>query len=200
MRRAATLVYFQVELTNPKGKAVDVELARLIVERYGFLKYPQTFADFNNQQEGTVFGMGSWRDVRIEEMKIFSNGILVATGESTDVADAMFSDMMTLWPEVGLSFDTSLITQRAYVSQLVFHSEMDLGTLNPKISTLVSDTFETQTGIGILGFHTGNPDLSPIQIQRLTGAPLTSNQYWAQAPLPTLKHLAFLLAFEAALS
>ena len=201
IRRAAVLFYFQLERINPLRKAIDLDVTKLFVERYGFLKYPSTYEDYNSDT-GVFLGMGKWGDLAIQELRFFPNGVLVSTGDSTDRAEQFFADAMTVWQDVGLSFSVDWVVQRTYISQLAVKSDVDLVSVNQAIEGLVAATFSNApTGFAAVNFFTGGSidALPPIRLERLVGQPLGSGQFWAQAPLPTTKHIEFLEAFEKTL-
>jgi hypothetical protein len=202
VRRAAALFYFQLERTNPYRKALDRELTKLLVDRYRFLKFPQTYEEFNDQSQGVTFADGVFDGVAIQELKFFFNGVLIATGESTDVAERLFADMMTAWPEVGLVWSDDFVTNRAYASTLVVHSDIDLLAVNQTLWNIANSTFQRKpVGFGGISFYTeGNTDVvPPVRIERLQGAPLTAMQFWSQAPIQTTSHVEFITAWEQAL-
>lgn len=201
VRRAAALFYFQLERTNPLKRPVANEITKRYSERYGFLKYPRTYEENTDLDNGIIFAMGKWNDLLIEEFRIYPNGILVATGESTDRAEEFFVDAMQVWSDVGLPFSRDLVTKTIRLSELVVKSDVDLLGLHENIQGLVATTFADQaTGGATLGFFLGEVDARPaVRIERLVGVPLADMQFWAQAPLSTRQHMEFLEAFERVL-
>jgi hypothetical protein len=186
-----------MERTNPQRRAFGRELTKLLRERYGFLKYPQTYEEFINE-DGILYATGSWNGVAIDELKFLSGGVVVATGESTDRAEALFHELMSLWPQIGLVFSNDFIRGVFHVSALIVHSDIDLVLMNSALVDLVAETFQTPAcGFsGVNFYRAGNPSDSTIRIERAVDIPLTENQFFAQAPLPTAKHIAFMEKFE----
>jgi hypothetical protein len=169
-----------------------------MVEKYRFLKYPQVPADFN-VTDGITFSMGRLGDIYIDEIKIFNNGLLISTGESTTRAEEVFEDLVKLWIANGRTDPIEFIQRRVYISELAVRLDVDL-KLNALLETLVADTFSDMkpTGLRQIGYFLGGDANNPpaVVIDRLLGAPLDANQYWAQAPLATDEHVKFLESFE----
>jgi hypothetical protein len=189
---------------NPQRKGVLPDLIRKMVEHYHFLKFPVSFED-TNLDNGMVFLGGVWEDTAIEEVRIYFNGFIVATGESTDRTEAFFEEMMGWWQsELDLTFNLGMVTQKLYVSQIVVRSSVNLDQVNPAVAAVAAEFFNKPTGIGAIDFyHQGNPDATPIRFERVNqgqGIPIAWDEYWTQTPLPTSRHLEFVAAFEKALS
>lgn len=173
-------------------------------EHYHFLKSPVSYEDVNLDSGVSFFG-GEWQGTAIEEVRIFLNGFLVATGEATDRCEAVFEDMMGWWQsELGLTFDSGMVNQKHYISQVVIRSAINLDSVNPAVTAVASEFFEKPTGIGAIDFyHQGNPDSTPVRFERVVqahGIPVAWDEYWTQSPLPTSRHLEFVAAFEKAVS
>jgi hypothetical protein len=203
IRKATVLFPLRLELMNPQRKGVLFTLVPKMIEHYRFLKYPRTFEE-TNLENGMLFEGGVWDGTAIEEVRIFMNGILIATGESTDRGEAVFNDMMTLWGnEVGLTYEPSMVGEKVYITQLVVRSGANLDQLNPAVWKILPEFFKGPTGFATVGFFTqGNTDAAPIRIERAAvaaGLPPTPDEYWTQSPLSTSRHLEFLQAFEEAL-
>jgi hypothetical protein len=180
---------------------VDQQLTRKLIERYGFLKFPTTYSDLHPEDGGITFAQGAREGVEVQEVRFFHDGIVIATGQSTEIAELVFSEVMDIWPEVGLTFSDEWITKKTYASGLAVQSEVDLTNVNPVLSALAGNTFGSGTGFRSIGLFTdGNFEADPpIRVERLLGVTLASKQFFSQAPLPTPHHLAFLESWEAAL-
>lgn len=203
IRRAAVLLYIQLERSNPYRKAKDREITDLLVKRFGFLKFPKTYEEYNNAQNGATFADGVFDGVQVTELKIFPNGILIDTGESTDIAERLFSEeLVAIWQKVGLDLSKEMVSERAYISQLVSFSEIDLLALSAPVTTLIENWFRQKpVGVGSVGVYTnGNLEIAPpVRIERVAGQPLEAMQFWSQTPLRTPLHIEFLKAWETAL-
>ena len=180
----------------------------MMVERYHFLKFPKTFEDHaSNSEMGIAFEAGEWDGVAVDEIRFFNNGILVATGKSTEHAEALFADM-TKWlvEDVGLIFETQMVANTNYVSQLAVRSKVALDSLlNPAVIDVAARFVEVPVGVTTLGLFTGgNVEATPIRIERLATPgglpPSQPNEFWTQTPFSTSRHMEFLTALESALT
>lgn len=198
VKRAAVLLYLQLERTNPHLKAWKRELAKLLVERYTFLKFPQTHEEFDEEEGGIAFAAGEFDGIEIVELKIFPNGLLLATGQSTETAERLFADMLPLWRRVGLILSHELVTKTTYVSQVVIHSDIDLLLMSSPIAGVIENWFPCGSGVISVGIYTdGNVNDPPlIRIERYAREPREAMQFWAQAPLSTPLHLTLLTRWE----
>lgn len=188
---------------NPKGKALDRDITERMVERYRFLKYPATHQDFSPKDGGVEFGMGVFDGVVVPEVRIFADGFFLSTGESTDRAEAMFSDLIELMVELGCEYRAEFNTALSYISEIVVRSEIDLGQrLASPIDSLVAKAFPGKhTGFGMIGIAVGeNLDLDGLRIERLAGEPSSKNQYWSRATLSTANHFQLLQDLERLLA
>src|ERR1700722_6994154 len=79
---ARVLLFVESFDLNPRGKAYYPDIVQRVVEKCGFLKFPQKVEDFD-EDKGVEFLSGRWGDVTIEAMKIYRNGIAVDTRAST---------------------------------------------------------------------------------------------------------------------
>src|SRR6516225_4094068 len=80
---------------NPRGRAHYPELVSAVVERYGFMKYPQVAQDFD-ETKGVQFEMGRDGEVTISSIQIYTQGIVVDTASSTDDSDRVLHEAL-LW-------------------------------------------------------------------------------------------------------
>lgn len=202
IRRATVLFYVQLERTNPYRKAKDREITERLVERYGFLKFPKTYEEHNDRENGVLFADGAYNGVEISELRIFSNGFLIGTGESTDVAEKVFEDMVSVWQDAGLNLTPEMVAARSYISQLLVTSDIDLLAVNAPLAAVIENWFPKQpAGIGYIGvFTNGNVDgPPPVRIERAASMPLEAMQFWSQAPLPTALHVSLLTRWETVL-
>lgn len=212
VRTARVLAFFNSEELNPAGRAIAHDYMKGFVQRYSFLKFPQTVEDFD-ESKGINFETGKWGDIGIDKVALFSWGVVVDTTASTDASEAILQDMLDWGAEsFGLSNRSEMITRRVYLSELIFTSDLSLSVINPKIQELgeqitdsISRHFHQTLEYGISGislhFDTrhSRQGLSPLKVERLEGVPYPDKRYYSVAPLPTAEHIKFLEDFEAAL-
>lgn len=215
IRTARVIVHLPTEEINPFGKAVYPDLTRALVERYGFMAFPQTLGDYD-EEKGIVFGMGRWKDISIDRLSLFGNGIAVDTRSSTKDSEEIINEGL-LWmvERFGLTFKPEMMNRKGYLSELVVHCDKPLNALNPRLAAFANTltdqlhkvayqslplVFET-TGIA-LGFDSLNTKFtfSPFRYERLVDVPLSENKFYAGAPLPTNTHIELLELFEGLFS
>jgi hypothetical protein len=212
IRQARVIVYVPLPEINPHGRALIPGVVLALIERYGFLGYPQKQADYD-ETKGVTFTDGRWNDIAIDRLILYGNGILVDTRSSTDDSEAMLIDTLTWASEsFGLTYRPDMLTHKVYYSEVIFRSETLLSALNPKLDSLAARltevmkppfgeklVFETASvGLGYDSLLT-KLSLSPFRVERLVDTPFGDQKYWSTAPLPTKTHLEFLEEFEAIL-
>ena len=215
VRTARLVAYLNAEELNPSGRPLAHEFMKAFVDRYRFVKQPTTADEIlDNQNKGLIFELGQWNDVGVAKVVLFDWGIVVETNTSTDASESVLQDMLKWGAEnFGLSNRPSLITQRNYVSELVFSSEMSLPPISPKLRSLgdkitslvggylgSSLPFET-VGVTLAFDSTQSKQLfTPFQILRLQETPFSQKKYYSGAPLKTLDHIQVIKDFEVALA
>ncbi|HEV2424991.1 MAG TPA: hypothetical protein VGZ29_09210 [Terriglobia bacterium] len=194
---------------NPRGRAYYPQLVQALVERYGFLKYPKTAEEFD-ETKGVTFEMGRAGDVTIDKIQIFPQGIVVDTASSTsDSEQVLHEALMWLSETHGLSYDPAMISRRAYVSQLTFHSEIDMGSLNAALSGIAERISERvpqffgrevtyQATAVTISYDALTVKQAPaiFNIERRVETPFAEKKYFSTAPLPTDEHIDMLEDFE----
>ena len=193
---------------NPQSRVPLREFLQAFVERYGFLKSPQTIEEYD-LQKGAVFQYGRMGAVDFS-VTLFSRGIVVDTRSSTEDAEKFLSDAEE-WAEqfFGVEHSTNRISRKLFLSELSLYSDVPFELLNPKLKALatrlgevVSSYLREPQNFELFGlsFSVDPPTrLGPLtlRIERLPGEPFWENKYFSSAPLPTTEHLAFLTEFES---
>jgi hypothetical protein len=207
---ARVLVFVESFDLNPQGKAYYPNIVSGLVERCGFMKFPQKIEDFD-EDKGVEFIGGRWGNVTIESLKIFRNGIMVDTRVSTTESKRIVEEAL-IWATstFGLVYRPEMITRTGYLSYLTFHTDVPiLGKSDSPVSKLASRIN------GVVGDLTGdrttwaptvltlNSDVLPrkplhaaFTIQRRAETAFSENKYYSEAPLPTDVHLDLLRQFE----
>jgi hypothetical protein len=216
VRRARVLALFNVEELNPKGRPLAHDFMRAFVERYGFVRTPQTANEIlDPEDKGIVFEGGRLGDVGIEKLTLFSWGVVVDTSASTEASEAVLQDMLD-WGATtfDLSNRPSLITRRGYLSELVFTSDMSLLTISPKLQVIGDNVTKLVSGyigvasqpyeIGALHWFFDSSQskqlFTPFRIERLADTPFSEKKYYSGAPLKTKDHIGLLGEIEAVLT
>lgn len=207
---ARVLLFVESFDLNPRGKAHYPDIVGGLVEKCGFLKFPQKLEEFD-ENKGVEFAAGKWGDVTIETMKVFTHGLMVDTRVSTAESERVLREALA-WaaPTFGLVYNPKMISRRAYVSNLTFHTEVPiLGVSDSPVAKLAQ---RSKDALGeISGDNTPWQPIiltlqseqlprkatnAPFTIQRRGETPFSENKYFSEAPLPTDIHIALLERFE----
>ena len=197
---------------NPRNQVSVPQLIHALVERYGFLKYPKTIEEYD-ASKGIVFGLGRINNINIDRVEFYFVGIVIETRSSTDDCEAVLQDLIQVVQRlVGTEYKPTTEPRKFFLSEVSFHSELDLNGLNaafssllPKISGLVSsyarEEFKFETVAVLSTPDLANTKLGPslFRVDRLAGVPFRDQKYFSSAPLPTKDHLNILEEFEKAL-
>lgn len=197
---------------NPRNQVSVPQLIHALVERYGFLKYPKTIEEYD-PSKGIVFGLGRINNINIDRVEFYFVGIVIETRSSTDDCEAVLQDLIQVVQRlVGIEYKPLQEPRKFFLSEVSFHSELDLNGLNaafssllPKISGLVSsyarEEFKFETVAVLSTPDLANTKLGPslFRVDRLAGVPFRDQKYFSSAPLPTKDHLNILEEFEKAL-
>ena len=209
---ARVILHFHTGELNPTGRVILPDITAALVERYGFIVYPQKPEDYD-QEKGVSYELGKWNDIAIGRLALYDSGLLVDTGSSTDDSEAILRDALTWGSETfGLTFRPEWFNRKVYLSELIVKSERPLTALNPVLETLATKLtsriseimdltlpFEvTGVSIGFDPFLTKNT-MAGFRIERLKDVRFSENRYYAVANLPTKEHIEFLNEFEAAI-
>jgi|ERR1043165_1213429 hypothetical protein len=212
VRLARLIVFFPTDELNPDGRRLLDNFLPAFIERYDFRKYPEKPDEFD-EEKGVKFELGRWQDSVINQLILYNNGILVDTMSSTDNAEAMLKDAMTWAAEsFKLQYRPDMLSRKAYVSEVLFRSEVTLEALNPalkelweRLSKYLSKREDNTLSVEPIGIVCGVDTLkikippATFRVERLAETPFSEMKYYSQAPLPTDEHIKFLQDFEAAL-
>jgi len=212
VRTARFIIHFPTDELNPKGRPLLPDITAALVERYGFMVYPQKPEDFD-AAKGISFEMGKWNDVAIGRLAVFDTGVLVDTGSSTDDSEAILKDALTWASETfQLESRSDWFNRKVYLSELIIKRERPLTAVNPafdaltkKLTKRVGEIMDlslpyevTAVSFGFDPFLTKNV-MAGFRVERLTDVRFSENRYYTSANLPTKEHIEFLNEFEAAI-
>jgi len=212
---ARFIVFFEIIDLDPQGRLHYPDLFAALVERYGFQKFPQQHEEFDIQKSPIILADGKWESGHINKVEIYTGGIAVDTRSSTDDSEKLLDECLT-WASAkfGIRYHQSMLKRKAYVSQLIFHSDAPIfAALSSSLSRLaenVTRAVEKSYGEKLnyepsgfsIHFDQTTRQLSPaaFSLSRRLGIPFTENKYFSEAPLPTSLHEELLRAFEADLT
>jgi hypothetical protein len=206
---ARAVAFIEVQELNPKGKAYYPDIVAAIVSKFNFQVYPSKPEDFD-ETKGVRFADGRFAEGTVDQMQIFTHGLVVDTRLSTDVSEKLLYDTL-VWArsELGLHFDERMIKRKGYGSQLTFESEMKMSKLNPAVGTVaeaISSKLSTAMGQAVTYEPTAllfNLDQSATKlapgvfsIERRAEIPFSDKKYFSNAPLGTQDHIELLKTFE----
>jgi hypothetical protein len=196
---------------DPRHRVSMRDFAQALVERYGFLKFPQTFEEYD-LEKGVVFQLGKMGSINIDSVTLFTRGVVVDLRSSTDDAERFLADA-SVWAEqlCNVEHSPERISRKLFLSELSFSSEALFDLIHPvfkavaaRVGEIVSrDAHERHefepAGITFLSEPPTRLGALSLRIERLAGNPYREGKYFSSAPLPTEEHLSLLEMFETAL-
>src|SRR5258708_7014237 len=141
MRLSAVLLarvigFVEMNDLNPRGKVRLPVVASMIVDRFGFAKYPQKPEEFD-EMKGVEFVEGSFESVGIDKLTIWFNGVGIDVRSSTDDAKAILTNSLEwLRKEAGLAYSPDMIKRWASLSRVTFNSDVNFDLINPAVAKL----------------------------------------------------------------
>lgn len=185
----------------------------MLVERFGFLKYPTSVNDFD-ETKGVEFVEGHFEGTTVDKIIVWSNGIQVDTRASTQVSqEILHSTLLWLKEEAGLTYESGMIKRWAHLSDVAFHSDVNFDAIHPaliKLCASVSREVSILRGAKFDYEFTGmsfsfdrsirQAPVAAFLLQRRAETPFSENKYFSEAPLPTDIHIKLLEELEADLS
>ena len=210
---ARALVWIEPADLNPRGIALYPDFVKALAARYNFLKVPEKLEELD-EGKGITFSTGRLGEVAIDQLVVYTFGIMLDTHKSTDEAKRLLVDALD-WgaKEFGLAFKMSMAKRWQYLSHLTFYSETlpskfpkSLMELSEQVSSAVRDVMQEDlkyepTSI-ILDYDplTRKHPLGAFSIQRRDNTPFSEGKYFSTAPLPTNAHIKLLEDFEKSLA
>jgi len=207
---ARVAAFLEILSLDPKGQSTAPEGINGLANRYAFSKIPQSTAEFDFQK-GALFAAGRFKNIAIEQIILFHNGVVVDIRSSTDDCLLVLQDLLD--NARNISGAKVAPTKKHFVSQIAFRSELKLSLLHPMLQP-IADRLGKQTSADLnhpLVFEptailTG-PDASQIKlapsifsIERRVDAAFRENAYFSGAPLTTSENFKLIEEIEAALT
>jgi hypothetical protein len=130
---ARVTVFTDIYEWSPQNRISFREFSQGFVERYGFLKWPQTIEEFDFQK-GVVFQLGMLGSQSIDSITMFTKGVVIDTRSSTEDTENFIIDAAQ-WTEqfFGTEHDPGRISRKSFLSELSFYSEQPLDFLHKKL-------------------------------------------------------------------
>lgn len=209
LARALFILPAGIELST--GRFSFQAATRLLVERYGFTKSPQTLEDWHSP-EGARFTQGTFEGAVVMQLVLYSAGFAVDTATDTDDSDRCIRDLLaTANSALNLSLPSPRPEDLGYVSQLTFRADLPLGALHPALQSMGQRvTQRTRRLVPGLRYEPSAITLklddsnlktapAPFTIERRFGVPFSENIYYSSGPVTTTAHVEILTEFEAAM-
>jgi len=198
------------------GYLPDVIMA--VAEHYKFVERPidisQLIAHADAQaQKPAVFRHGKveieGRSLVIEELQVFTNGLIAVTPNDTVDADLIADDVFR-WANEVLNIQFESIKPTGHLSQLEIRFERDLNALfsplrdvGNAINRNLEDFWDPMPPYQLVGMHFGldavkAPKINPglFKIERRIEMPFELGLYFSEASMTTKNHMEILGLFE----
>jgi hypothetical protein len=203
-------VIYLTQVHRPGGQLYLPEAFEKVKQRYAFTIVPQIDEP---AKDGWGFLIGKYDNAQIQEMRIYSDGIIVTSSSNMDILDRFLIDLLK-WSETELGLITTGLAkpEKHYESCLIVRADTDLSKVynpNEKLSKIFSEYLDVNV-VGRPPYQlTGlvaecDPETNKNQrrphrfsIERRVGMPFKSNVYYSWAPLTTNAHLALLQQMES---
>jgi hypothetical protein len=203
-------VIYLTQVVRPAGQIYLPDAAAKLVQRYSFAKYPSLDELARDSQ---VFGMGKFRDVQINDLQIYSDGIIVSARADTAILDEFVKDLF-VWAgkEFGVVQAVTAKPEKHFESSLVVQSKTDLAlSLNPQreVTEILNRVYRgnlTDVGPFQLSGYILDCDPSRVSLrrkpvrfslERRLGVAFSENVFYSVAPLHTQDHLKVLADLDA---
>lgn len=197
---------------NPKGRLYTPDIAREVVERYAFKTFPKSPEEWD-ESKGVTFESGKSGEHVIEKVVLYNWGITLDTRTDTSVSELLLTDALSwLMAKQNIEFDTSIITRRSYLSQVSFHSDIQLFSLHPVLEFLAQaitksvtedlrlpSKFEASGVLLALDPAEQRVPLPRFTIERRERSAFSDGKYFSSAPLKTRTHIELLNYLEKTL-
>lgn len=195
---------------NPRGRAYFPELVSALVNRYGFVKFPQKPEEFD-ETKGVLFQGGRMGNVTVAQVQVYNHAIYVDTSSSTDDSERFLMETLAwLSKDFGIVYKPEMIERATYVSQLTFYSDAVLPQLHPAINKLAErlsarvpqyykQPLKYQASGLAIGYDPQTVKSGPtaFSVETRSDTLFEEHKYFSSAPVPTNEHIALLDQFEA---
>jgi hypothetical protein len=208
--RARTLWFVDLHELNPRGRSLYPEVVEALEAKYEFQKVPTSASDVT-KEGGLELGVGSF-EARPGEyvdvtLTVYNDGLTADTRSSTKDSDAFLEQVLDFVRKgnFGLVYDPSMIHRKAYLSEIIVHTEKTLYSINPKMTQFEKRLNELSnrtlpafrlSGITFRSDQTAHTSASPFQFERRVNVPFSENRYYSAAPFTTEDHMTLLQEFE----
>jgi hypothetical protein len=195
-------------LSRAEGWPFLPALVHAVAERYKFCKSPSSVDELHNER--VTFAMGEYLGAPIDELSIFSDGIVIKGRTNTDNLDAFIDDLFSFAREEGFKIIETHDVNRLYESNIMVKSDHELlkvldglKSIQKVLAKALNEASGADHKIDSVGIALGadpNKILSlrpnAFRVERRADFEFGKLYYASLAPLPTTKHLAVLRSLE----
>jgi hypothetical protein len=203
-------IIYLTQVHRPGGQLYLPEAFEKVRHRYSFTAIPKPD---DSGKDGFAFQIGKFDNAQIQEMRIYSDGVIVTSSSNMEILDRFLADMLK-WSEIELGLTTTSLAkpEKHYESCIIVRASSNLAkmhVLNEKLSNILSEYLSAKvvgqphfelTGV----FADADPEAKKtiraphrFTVERRLGIPFKENVYYSWAPLATNDHLALLTQLEA---
>jgi hypothetical protein len=119
-----TKVIYLHQVFRPAGQPYWPETVAKATARYSFAKYPK-LEDLGADHQ--TFGVGKFKDAQIEELRIYNDGIIVASRSNSKILDEFIADLFSwIEKELGMVPAVTSKPETYYESSIIVSSKADL--------------------------------------------------------------------------
>jgi hypothetical protein len=199
------------QVYRPSGQSYLPEAAAKLIERYSFAKYPKLAEDLI--KDAVVFGMGKFRDIGINELSLYPDGMIVNSRCNSSILIEFTNDLLA-WSSEELGVVELDITPKKifFENSIVVRAKWDLlkvltplqvtaAALRKRLEPLDYEGISEPFGIVLESDPMKVPRYRPSRftLERRIGIPFEDNIFFSAAPLPTDDHLDLLDELESLL-
>jgi hypothetical protein len=197
-----------VYLTNVVRRAGGIflpDIAQSVLQRYSFVKFPNVD---QLQSESQTFAIGKFQNVQIDELKVYSDGMVVSAKCGTELLLEFVTDLFG-WTrdEFGLEQIAILKPETYFESGLIVRANKDItSVLSPpkRVSSVLEKALAEHAEYQPSGifYETDSEGLKTrrrptrFALERRVGLPFSANVFYSAAPLATADHLSLLTTLE----
>ena len=202
-----SLIVYLTTMNRREGGVFLPDIAQKVIQKYSFAKYPNLD---ELQKENLAFNVGKFRDFQIDELNVYTDGVIVASKCSTEILSEFLGDLFGwLKSDFGYREITILKPEMHFESRLVVKTDKDVTSLlsPPKrVTNLIEQTLAKKTEAEYqatsISFETDYEGLKKRRrpgrfgLERRVGVPFGTNTYYSIAPLTSTDHLVLLDGLE----
>ena len=84
-------IVYLTTMNRREGGVFLPDIAQKVIEKYSFVKYPNLD---ELQKENLAFKLGKFRDFQIDELRVYTDGVIVASKCSTEILSEFLGDLL----------------------------------------------------------------------------------------------------------